>query len=125
MEMHRGKPDAEPDHDRPKRRLAPRPRTQVRSRLFRPGCARGNPASRSPREVHARCRHSSRGHLTMAITIEIDHARAKTTKTATKTVTKTAKGAGAATVVPQAVKGRIRRIKWAVLVVTLGVYYLA
>ena len=62
----------------------------------------------------------------MAITIEIDHARAKTTKTATKTVTKTAKGAGAATpVVPQAVKGRIRRIKWAVLVVTLGVYYLA
>jgi len=52
----------------------------------------------------------------MAITIEIDHARARKAGAA--------KAAGAA-VVPLTVKGRIRRIKWAVLVVTLGIYYLA
>ena len=48
--------------------------------------------------------------------IEINHARARAR----------APGVGSATpVVPQSVKGRIRRIKWAVLVVTLAVYYLA
>lgn len=53
----------------------------------------------------------------MAITIEVDHARARAKKAA---------AAGTATkVVPQSVKGPIRRIKWAVLMVTLGVYYLA
>jgi cytochrome c oxidase accessory protein FixG len=53
----------------------------------------------------------------MALTIEIDHARARAKKAA---------AAGtAATVVPQSVKGRIRRIKWGVLVLTLGVYYIA
>jgi polyferredoxin len=59
----------------------------------------------------------------MAIIIEIDHARARANKTNLKT--NPAKAAAATAVVPQAVKGRIRRIKWAVLVVTLGVYYLA
>jgi hypothetical protein len=53
----------------------------------------------------------------MALTIEIDHARARAKKAAT---------AGTATmVVPQSVKGRIRRLKWAILVLTLGVYYVA
>ncbi|MEP6838841.1 MAG: 4Fe-4S binding protein, partial [Bradyrhizobium sp.] len=45
--------------------------------------------------------------------IEIDHARARAKKLA-----------GGA-VVPQSVKGRIRRIKWAVLSLTLTVYYVA
>src|SRR4051794_3242019 len=110
MEMHRTKRDAEPDHDRPKRRLSRWPRTQVRSRLLRPRAA-----SWSPGEVHARRLHSSRWHLTMAITVEIDHARARAGKTKV----------AAMPVVPLAVRGPIRRIKWAVLVVTLGVYYLA
>jgi cytochrome c oxidase accessory protein FixG len=49
----------------------------------------------------------------MTITIEIDHARTR------------AKAAAATgqPVVPQAVKGRIRRIKWAILLVTLTIYY--
>jgi cytochrome c oxidase accessory protein FixG len=53
----------------------------------------------------------------MALTIEIDHARARA---------KRAAAAGATTkVVPQSVKGHIRRLKWAILVLTLGVYYVA
>lgn len=44
--------------------------------------------------------------------IEIDHARARAKKLA-------AAGGAPAAVVPQSVKGRIRRVKWAVLVVTL------
>ncbi len=48
--------------------------------------------------------------------IEIDHARTRAK----------AAGSGSPTlVVPQSVQGRIRRIKWAVLVVTLAIYYLA
>ena len=48
--------------------------------------------------------------------IEIDHARTRAT----------AAGTGSSTpVVPQSVKGPIRRIKWAVLIVTLTIYYLA
>ncbi len=47
----------------------------------------------------------------MAITIEIDHAKAAAT--------------AGQPVVPQAVKGRIRRIKWAILLLTLSVYYCA
>src|SRR6476469_2934049 len=46
----------------------------------------------------------------MALTIEIDHA-----KTRTK--------AAAQPVVPQSVKGPIRRIKWGILLLTLSVYY--
>ena len=49
----------------------------------------------------------------MAITIEIDHAQTRH---------KAAAAAGQP-VVPQAVKGRIRRIKWAVLLLTLSIYY--
>jgi hypothetical protein len=49
----------------------------------------------------------------MATTIEIDHA---------KTRAKAAAAAGQP-VVPQAVKGRIRRIKWGVLLLTLSIYY--
>jgi cytochrome c oxidase accessory protein FixG len=53
----------------------------------------------------------------MALTIEIDHARARAKKAAASgTTTK---------VVPQSVKGRIRRLKWVILVLTLGVYYIA
>jgi cytochrome c oxidase accessory protein FixG len=47
----------------------------------------------------------------VAITIEIDHAKAAAT--------------AGQPVVPQAVKGRIRRIKWAILLLTLSVYYCA
>jgi polyferredoxin len=48
--------------------------------------------------------------------IEIDHARTRAR----------AAGTGSSTpVVPQSVKGPIRRIKWAVLIVTLTIYYLA
>ncbi len=49
----------------------------------------------------------------MAITIEIDHARAR------------AKAAAAAgqPVVPQSVRGPIRRIKWVVVLLTLSIYY--
>src|SRR5947207_6407487 len=48
----------------------------------------------------------------MALTIEIDHARTR------------AKAAAAGQpVVPQSVKGRIRRIKWFVLLLTLSLYY--
>jgi cytochrome c oxidase accessory protein FixG len=49
----------------------------------------------------------------VAITIEIDHARTR------------AKAAAATgqPVVPQSIKGRIRRIKWAVLLLTLSIYY--
>ena len=48
----------------------------------------------------------------MALTIEIDHARTR------------AKAAAAGqSVVPQSVKGRIRRIKWFVLLLTLSLYY--
>jgi polyferredoxin len=49
----------------------------------------------------------------MALTIEIDHA---------KTRARAAAAAGQP-VVPQAVKGRIRRIKWFVLLLTLSIYY--
>lgn len=49
----------------------------------------------------------------MAITIEIDHA---------KTRAKAAAAAGQPTV-PQSVKGRIRRIKWTILLLTLSIYY--
>ncbi|MBR0934239.1 cytochrome c oxidase accessory protein CcoG [Bradyrhizobium jicamae] len=49
----------------------------------------------------------------MAITIEIDHA---------KTRAKAAAAAGQP-VVPQAVKGPIRRIKWGILLLTLSIYY--
>lgn len=53
----------------------------------------------------------------MALTIEIDHARARAKKaTAAGTTAK---------VVPQSVKGRIRRLKWVILILTLGVYYIA
>ena len=53
----------------------------------------------------------------MALTIEIDHAKTRARKAA---------AAGATTKgVPQSVKGRIRRLKWVILVLTLGVYYLA
>ena len=51
----------------------------------------------------------------MALTIEIDHARARARKAAAAGTT--------AKVVPQSVKGRIRRLKWAILVLTLGIYY--
>jgi cytochrome c oxidase accessory protein FixG len=49
----------------------------------------------------------------MAVTIEIDHARNR------------ARAAGAAgqPVVPQAVRGPIRRLKWAILLATLSIYY--
>jgi cytochrome c oxidase accessory protein FixG len=49
----------------------------------------------------------------MAITIEIDHAKSRA---------KAAAGSGAP-VVPQSVRGPIRRIKWAVLILTLSIYY--
>ena len=49
----------------------------------------------------------------MALTIEIDHA---------KTSAKAAAAAGQP-VVPQAVKGRVRRIKWGILLLTLSIYY--
>jgi cytochrome c oxidase accessory protein FixG len=49
--------------------------------------------------------------------IEIDHARTRAKKLA-------AAGGTPAAVVPQSVKGRIRRIKWSVLVVTLTIYYI-
>src|SRR3954470_9131626 len=49
----------------------------------------------------------------MAITIEIDHA---------KTRARAAAAAGLP-VVPQAVKGRIRRLKWVILLLTLSIYY--
>ena len=49
--------------------------------------------------------------------IEIDHARTRARKAAV---------AGRTTkVVPQSVKGRIRRLKWVILVLTLGLYYIA
>ncbi|MFZ5713416.1 MAG: cytochrome c oxidase accessory protein CcoG [Bradyrhizobium sp.] len=49
----------------------------------------------------------------MAVTLEIDHAKAR------------AKAAAAAglPVVPQAVQGPIRRIKWGILLLTLSIYY--
>jgi polyferredoxin len=49
----------------------------------------------------------------MGITIEIDHARTRAKAAATT----------GQPVVPQAVKGRIRRIKWGVLLLTLSIYY--
>jgi hypothetical protein len=52
----------------------------------------------------------------MALTIEIDHARARARKAA---------AAGTTKVLPQSMKGRIRRLKWIILVLTLGVYYIA
>ena len=56
----------------------------------------------------------------MALTIEINHA-----KTRAKAGAKTgAKAAAGQPVVPQAVKGPIRRIKWLVLLLTLSVYYI-
>jgi len=51
----------------------------------------------------------------MAVTIEIDHAK---TRARTR-----AKAAAGQPVVPQAVKGPVRRIKWAVLLLTLSIYY--
>jgi hypothetical protein len=53
----------------------------------------------------------------MALTIAIDRARARAKKAAAAGTT--------AKVVPQSVKGHIRRLKWAILVLTLGVYYVA
>jgi cytochrome c oxidase accessory protein FixG len=53
----------------------------------------------------------------MALTIEIDHARERAKRTGAAGM--------AAKVVPQSVKGRIRRLKWAVLVLTLGIYSVA
>jgi hypothetical protein len=52
----------------------------------------------------------------MALTIEINHAR-----TRAKAV---AAGSGQP-VMPHAVEGRIRRIKWFVLLLTLSIYYVA
>ncbi len=49
----------------------------------------------------------------MAVTIEIDHARTRARATA----------ATGQPVVPQAVQGPIRRLKWAILLVTLSIYY--
>jgi cytochrome c oxidase accessory protein FixG len=49
----------------------------------------------------------------MAITIEIDHARTRAKRAA----------AAAQPVVPQAVKGPIRRLKWGILLLTLSIYY--
>jgi hypothetical protein len=48
----------------------------------------------------------------MALTIEIDHAKARARKAAEAGTTNK--------VVPQSVKGRIRRLKWVILVLTLG-----
>ena len=48
----------------------------------------------------------------MALTIEINHAK-----------TRARAAAAGQPVVPQAVKGRIRRIKWFVLLLTLSIYY--
>ena len=53
----------------------------------------------------------------MALTIEIDHA-----KTRAKTQAKAAVASGQP-VVPQSVKGPIRRIKWGILLLTLSIYY--
>jgi cytochrome c oxidase accessory protein FixG len=53
----------------------------------------------------------------MAFTIEVDHARARAKKAGAAGTT--------AKVVPQSVKGRFRRLKWVILVLTLGVYYVA
>src|SRR5512133_2249713 len=50
----------------------------------------------------------------MALTIEINHA---------KTRAKAAAAGSAQPVVPQAVKGRIRRLKWIILLLTLSIYY--
>src|SRR5918996_1813280 len=50
----------------------------------------------------------------MALTIEIDHA---------KTRARAAAATSGQPVMPQAVKGRIRRIKWIVLPLTLSIYY--
>ena len=50
----------------------------------------------------------------MALTIEIDHA---------KTRARAAAAGSDEPVVPQAVKGPIRRIKWLVLLLTLSIYY--
>ena len=50
----------------------------------------------------------------MALTIEIDHA---------KTRARAAAAGSGEPVVPQAVKGPIRRIKWLVLLLTLSIYY--
>jgi hypothetical protein len=54
----------------------------------------------------------------MALIIEIDHA-----KTRAKTREKAAAAGSAQPVMPLAVKGSIRRIKWAVLLLTLSTYY--
>ena len=54
----------------------------------------------------------------MALTIEIDHA-----KTRAKTRAKAAAAGSAQPVMPQSVQGPIRRIKWAVLLLTLSIYY--
>jgi cytochrome c oxidase accessory protein FixG len=51
--------------------------------------------------------------------IEIDHARARARKTAGRA----AGGSAAAAVVPQSVKGPIRRTKWAILCLLLTIYY--
>jgi polyferredoxin len=49
----------------------------------------------------------------VAVTIEINHARSRA---------RSAAGSGLP-VVPQAAKGRIRRIKWTILLLTLSIYY--
>src|SRR5579859_1273623 len=53
----------------------------------------------------------------MALTIEIDHRRSRSEKVVPRTIT--------SRVVPQSIEGRVRRLKWAVLVLALGVYYVA
>ena len=50
----------------------------------------------------------------MALTIEIDHAKSRA---------KTGRG-NPSPVAPQSVRGRIRRLKWAILILTLAVYYI-
>jgi cytochrome c oxidase accessory protein FixG len=50
----------------------------------------------------------------VAVSIEINHARSRAPR---------GQKLGAAPIVPQSVTGRIRRIKWAVLLLTVSVYY--
>lgn len=64
----------------------------------------------------------------MAVSIEIDHAktramagRAPVAQTPQKLIRRSV--VAGAPVVPQSVSGRIRRLKWAILLVTLSIYY--
>ncbi len=58
----------------------------------------------------------------MAITIEIDHARTRAVQGRVRSPARSPRALGGP-VVPQAVTGRIRRIKWLILMFTLSVYY--